>query len=116
MPWPALRTVFLILGLVMAPTQASAVCAWILWTKLTMSEVDGKARLIDVRWEPTGFDSLKECEAARGRWLDRTAKANETIEGKGDAYLVITKREKEATFVTLLGAKCLPDTVDPNRQ
>src|SRR5687768_5142108 len=102
--------IFVFLGFMFVPTQTNAVCAWILWTKGIFS-YKGNDKPLEMKWEPTAFDTHKQCEAARTTWLTRTPKAGETIEQMGNDIIAI----KSEGMTSILSAKCLPDTMDPNR-
>lgn len=101
---------FVFLGFILVHTQTDAACAWILWTKGFFHYKD-KDQQVETKWEPIAFDTHKECEAARTKWLTRTPKPGETI--KREDYDFISIESERLT--SILSARCLPDTMDPNR-
>ena len=100
--------VFVIVTFILIPTQTDAACAWILWTKGIFSYKD-KDQRVEMKWEPTAFDTHKECEVARTKWLTRTPKPGETITQMTNDIISI----KSDDMTSIHSAKCLPDTMGP---
>lgn len=101
---------FVFLGFILVHTETDAACAWILWTK-GLFHHKGEDQPVEMKWEPIAFDTHKECEAARTKYLTRTPKPGETIKYEGYDIIAI---ESEG-LTSILSARCLPDTMDPNR-
>lgn len=97
--------IFITLGFIFLPTPVDAACAWILWTK---SIHVFKENTVELAWDPTAFDTHKDCETARTMWLTSEPKAGETIEQKGNIIVI-----KSEGLTSILSAKCLPDTMGP---
>ena len=100
--------IFVFLAVILVPTQSNAACAWILWTKGVFA-YKGKDKPLEMAWEPTAFDTHKQCEETRTMWLTRKPKAGETIEQMGNDIIAI----KSEGMTSILSAKCLPDTMGP---
>jgi hypothetical protein len=90
--------------------QANAACAWILWKKVIVSS-NGNNKPLETAWDPKAFDTHKECEVARSNWLTRKPESGVTIKQMSDDIISLESKDNKS----ILSAKCLPDTINPNQ-
>jgi hypothetical protein len=110
----------LILGLVLAASQAEATCAWVLWEHSLTVLASSKLGRLDGWKSQEASESKSSCEDALGKTI-RTAQKimkqgmpSVVLTPKG--YMMMLTQADGTQSMTTFEYLCLPDTVDPREK